>query len=168
MLPDGLAIAQGEAGTEFTRWVHQGLEEPGDLLIQKVHKKERTKARAKRCWWRIRLNLRAREKCLDCERLVRSTLETIPSQSTPEMWPHSVPVSFVRDGSPKNRKAEIQGEAQSPERTRALRMFLPCWPHFLVQACGTYPFIHSVVHVSHRQGLMKHRSLSAKLAGAEG
>lgn len=68
------------------------------------------------------------------------------------MWPHSVPVPFVRDGSPKNRKAEIQGEAQSPERTRALRMFLPCWPHFLVQACGTYPFIHSMVHVSHRQG----------------
>lgn len=48
VLPDGLAIAQWEGGTEFTQWVHQGLEEPGDLLIQKVHKKERTKARAKK------------------------------------------------------------------------------------------------------------------------
>lgn len=85
MLPDGLAIAQWEGGTEFTQWVHQGLEEPGDLLIQKVHKKERTKARAKRCWWRIRLSLRAREKCLDRERLIRSTPETIPSQSAPEI-----------------------------------------------------------------------------------
>lgn len=80
--------------------------------------------------------MRAWGKCLDCERLDRSTQETIPSHSVPEMWPHSVPLPFVRDGSPKNRKAEIRGEAQGSERTRALRMFSPCWPHFLVQARG--------------------------------
>lgn len=120
--PNGLAIAQWEGGTEFTLWVHQGLEEPGDILRGQVHKKERTKARAKRWWWRIRLTLSAWQKCLDCERLVRSTPETIPSCSAPEMWPHSVPVPFVRDGPPKDIKAEIQGEAQGPERTMAPRM----------------------------------------------
>lgn len=40
MAPDGLAIAQWEGGTEFTLWVLQGLDEPGDLLRGKVHKKE--------------------------------------------------------------------------------------------------------------------------------
>lgn len=104
------------------------------------------------------MTLRAWGKCLDCERLVRSTPETIPSHRASEMCPHSVPMPFVRDGSPKNKEAEIQGEAQSPERTRTPRMLSPCWPHFLakdkvaVVALGTYPSTHSMEHVSHRQG----------------
>lgn len=47
MPPDGLAIAQREGGTEFTLWVHQDLEEPGDLLRGKVHKKTEQKQEPK-------------------------------------------------------------------------------------------------------------------------
>lgn len=45
---DGSAIAQWEGRSEFTLWIHPGLEGPSELLRGKVRKKERPKAKDRR------------------------------------------------------------------------------------------------------------------------